>query len=96
MHLLKDNVKLTVNSPSSGDGTELVQASFNSDEMSISFNSKYLMDVASLMEGDKMVFNLKDTGSPAIIKDSSDPNSIFVIMPMKIWFFLDYNFKQIS
>ena len=84
MHLLKDNVKLTVNSPSSGDGTELVQASFNSDEMSISFNSKYLMDVASLMEGDKMVFNLKDTGSPAIIKDSSDPNSIFVIMPMKI------------
>ena len=49
----------------------------------ISFNSKYLIDVASQIDGDKIIFYLSDTGSPALIKDPADSNSIFVVMPMK-------------
>jgi hypothetical protein len=30
--------------------------------------------------------NLKDPGSPVLIKDLSDKSSFYVIMPMKIWF----------
>ena len=84
MHLFKDYAQLSVNSPNSGDGTEKVKANFNSDEIGISFNSRYLMDVASQVEGEKMIFNLQDTASPAIVKDPSDPNSLYVVMPMKI------------
>ena len=32
---------------------------------------------------ENIIFYLNDTGSPALIKDSSDNDSIFIVMPMK-------------
>ena len=52
-------------------------------ELEISFNSRYLIDVASQLDGDHIEIYLKDTGSPALIKDPGDFDSIFVVMPMK-------------
>ena len=49
----------------------------------ISFNSRYLIDVASQLDGEKIEIYLKDTGLPALIKDPSDFDSIYVVMPMK-------------
>ena len=80
----KDSVQLAVNNPNSGDGVENVAAKFNSDNLNISFNSRYLMDIASQIENESIVINLKDPGSPVLIKDSSDKNSFHVVMPMKI------------
>ena len=51
--------------------------------LEISFNSRYLMDVASQLDGAKVEIFLNDTGSPALIKDPGDFDSIFVVMPMK-------------
>ena len=56
--------------------------------MNISFNSKYLTDIAAQIENDKVIINLKDPGSPVLIKDLSDKKSFYVVMPMKIWFIL--------
>ena len=36
-----------------------------------------------LLEGEKIEIYFKDTGSPALIKDPGDFDSIFVVMPMK-------------
>ena len=73
-----------VNSPNSGDGIENLNAKFNSDEMDVSFNSKYLIDIASQIEDETIVMNLKEPGSPVLIKDLSDKYSFHVVMPMKI------------
>jgi len=80
----KDNVKLSVNSSSAGEGNEVIKASYASDEMTISFNSKYLIDIASEVEDQNLKMNLKDSTSPVLIEDLSDKNSFYVIMPMKI------------
>ena len=52
--------------------------------MSISFNSKYLIDIASEVEDTNLKMNFKDSISPVLIEDISDKNSYYVIMPMKI------------
>jgi len=52
--------------------------------MNISFNSRYLIDIASQIENNLIVINLKDGASPALVKDLSDKNSFHVVMPMKI------------
>jgi len=80
--LTKDMLNLSVNNASSGDGKESINVKFNY-ELDISFNSRYLIDVASQLSGDKIEIFLNDTGSPALIKDPADFDSIFVIMPMK-------------
>ncbi len=80
----KDNVQLSVNSANSGEGNEKIKAEFNSENLNISFNSKYLIDIAAEVEDKNLKMNLKDSASPVLIEDTSDKNSYYVIMPMKI------------
>ncbi len=80
----KDSVQLSVNSANSGDGNEKIDAKFNSENLNISFNSKYLIDIASEVEDKNLKINLKDATSPVLVEDVSDKNSYYVIMPMKI------------
>ena len=80
--LEKDILNLSVNNTNSGDGKESLNVKFDHD-LDISFNSRYLIDVASQLDGDQIEIYFKDTGSPALIKDPSDFDSIYVVMPMK-------------
>ena len=77
-------VQLSVNSANSGEGNEKIKANFSSDNLNISFNSKYLIDIASEVEDKNLKMNLKDSVSPVLIEDDTDKNSYYVIMPMKI------------
>ena len=81
-NLTKDTLNLSVNNTNSGDGKESLNVKFDHD-LDISFNSRYLIDVASQLDGSKIEIFFNDTGSPALIKDPSDFDSIFVVMPMK-------------
>ena len=80
--LTKDSLNLSVNNTNSGDGNETLNVKFDHD-LEISFNSKYLIDVASQLDGEKVEIYFNDTGSPALIKDPGDFDSIYVVMPMK-------------
>ena len=80
--LKKDTLDLSVNNTNSGDGNETLSVVFEHD-LEISFNSRYLLDVASQLDGEKIEIFFNDTGSPALIKDSGDYDSIYVVMPMK-------------
>ena len=81
-NLSKDILNLSVNNTNSGDGKETLNVKFD-HELDISFNSRYLIDVASQLDGDLIEIYLKDTGSPALIRDPADFDSIYVVMPMK-------------
>ena len=80
----KDYIQLSVNSANSGEGNEKIKAGFNSESLNISFNSKYLIDIANEVEDKNLKMHLKDSVSPVLIEDISDKNSFYVIMPMKI------------
>ena len=82
MNLTNNNLNLSVNNSNSGDGKESLAVKFD-HELDISFNPRYLIDVASNMDGNKIEIYFKESGSPALIKDPSDYDSIYVIMPMK-------------
>ncbi len=84
MLITKDAVQLSVNNPNSGEGVENIKAKFNSNDLNISFNSRYLTDIASQIENESIIINLKDPGSPVLIRDFLDKNSFHVVMPMKI------------
>ena len=81
-NLSQDTLNLSVNNTNSGDGKESLNVKFD-HELDISFNSRYLIDVASQLEGNSIEIYLKDNGLPALIKDPSDFDSIYVVMPMK-------------
>ena len=81
-NLLKDKLDLSDNNSNSGDAKQTLSVKFDHD-LEISFNSKYLIDIASQLDGERVEIFLNDSGSPALIKDPGDFDSIFVVMPMK-------------
>ena len=84
LNLGKESIKFSVNSTNSGEGNEIIKSNFTGEEMTVSFNSKYLTDIASEVEDKNLKINLKDPISPVLIEDMSDKNSYYVVMPMKI------------
>ena len=81
-NLSNDTLNLSVNNTNSGDGKETLNVKFDHD-LEISFNSRYLIDVASQLGGDRVEIFFNDAASPALIKDPGDFDSIYVVMPMK-------------
>ena len=80
----KGKLNLSVNSTNSGDGNEAIPAKYDYEEITIGFNSKYLLDIASVIESKDIKLKFKNSTSPVLIHDNSDEDSFYVIMPMKI------------
>ena len=81
---MKDIQKNNPSKNYSADSIKVLKANYNSEDLTISFNSRYLLDIASEIEDEKLVMNLNDSVSPVLIQDKLDRQSYFVIMPMKI------------
>ena len=63
---------------------KLFQQNMMEKSLTIGFNSKYLIDIASEIEDKNLIFSIKNSTSPVLVFDNSDKNSFYVIMPMKI------------
>lgn len=75
---------LTVVNPDSGSATEELGVEYDSEQIDIGFNSRYLLDIASQLETDTAVFRLADAGSPTLIQDYGRSGTLYVLMPMRV------------
>jgi DNA polymerase-3 subunit beta len=67
-----------------GSGRDEVEASYSGQGWNGGFNAIYLLDVAQTLQGGKLKIYVKDSLSPILIIDESEPESMFVVMPMRI------------
>jgi DNA polymerase III subunit beta len=75
---------LSVTNPDSGSATEELEVEYDADPLDIGFNSRYLLDIASQMEGEVAVLKLADPGSPTLIQDRDAKGALYVLMPMRV------------
>jgi DNA polymerase-3 subunit beta len=75
---------LTVNNPDSGSATEELAANYEHDPLEIGFNARYLLDIANQLESGDVTFKLADAGSPTLILDNGESNTLYVLMPMRV------------
>ena len=84
---LRNNLlSLNVNSHDLGNASEDLEINYSHDILEIGFNSKYLLDIASQIQGKEIEILLSDSASPALITDPDQDGVIFVLMPMRVWF----------
>jgi DNA polymerase-3 subunit beta len=84
MALDGDRLTLTVNNPDTGVATEEIMSDYGSDPLEIGFNARYLLDVASQIEGDEAQFEFGDAASPTLVRDMKDTHSLYVLMPLRV------------
>ena len=84
-------LSLNVSSHDLGNASEDLEIDYNYDNLEIGFNSKYLLDIASQIQGKEIEILLSDSSSPALITDPDQDGVIFVLMPMRVWFSIRFN-----
>jgi DNA polymerase-3 subunit beta len=77
-------LKLASYSPDFGEAEESVDVEYAGDEMTVGFNSRYVLDALGAQTGEQVSLEVKDALSPGVFKSAEDEGSLCVIMPMRI------------
>jgi len=82
--LFNNMMNLSSFNSESGTATEDIITDYSGDEIEIGFNSKYILEMINNLQDDEIVINFKDSASPIIATEDSNPNLIYVLMPMRV------------
>lgn len=67
-----------------GSGKDEVDITYDGETWAAGFNANYLLDVAQTLEGECLKIYIKEALTPILIVDESEPESLYVVMPMRI------------
>jgi DNA polymerase-3 subunit beta len=76
--------KLTISARAEeiGDNLGDIDAIVEGEEAKIAFNSKYLLDVLSILEGEQVAIETTTSSSPGVLRPVGSENYVYVVMPM--------------
>jgi DNA polymerase-3 subunit beta len=77
-------LRLTASSQDMGEAEEALDVDYAGEEVTIGFNSRYLLDAIGPVEHEQIVLEFKDALSPGIVRSGAEDGYCCVIMPMRI------------
>jgi DNA polymerase III subunit beta len=80
-------LRITSESPESGNGFDEVSVDYSGAEVTIGFNAKYFLDVLAVIDDDEIVLGFSGELDPALVrpvKELDYQNYVAVVMPMRI------------
>jgi DNA polymerase-3 subunit beta len=82
-----NKLRITSESPESGNGFDELDVDYDGPELTIGFNAKYFLDVLGAIDEEEVVLGVSGELDPAVVRpatESSDQSYIAVVMPMRI------------
>jgi DNA polymerase-3 subunit beta len=77
-------LKLAAYHPDFGEAEESLEVEYAGEEITIGFNSRYLLDALTAQTGEQIVLEMKDGMSPGVVRSLEEDGALCVIMPMRI------------
>src|SRR5262249_30236935 len=84
LSLQKGTVRITTESPESGDGFDEVPVEYAGAPITIGFNAKYFLDVLAALDDEEVMLGFSGELDPAVLRPSSEKQFLAVVMPMRI------------
>jgi DNA polymerase-3 subunit beta len=82
-----NTLRITSESPESGNGFDELSVDYNGPELTIGFNAKYFLDVLAAVDDEEIILGVSGELDPAVLRpgtESSEQSYVAVIMPMRI------------
>ena len=80
----ENNLKLTADTPDSGKSEENLDIDYKSEDLTIAFNYKYVLEALKNIEADEVKFGLNTSLSATVLKPNSEEDFVCLIMPVQI------------
>ncbi len=77
-------IEIVANNPEQEQAEEQVSVDYQGDSVEIGFNVSYLLDVLGVLSGEQVKLSLSDPNSSALLEESEDGDSLYVVMPMRL------------
>ncbi len=84
LKLSADALEITANNPEQEQAEEVVTVEYAGEPLEVGFNVSYLLDVLSVLNGEKVRFSLADAASSALMEEAEAGDSLYVVMPMRL------------
>ncbi|MEG0613746.1 MAG: DNA polymerase III subunit beta [Clostridium sp.] len=81
--IYEDTLVVTSNSQL-GKAREEMQIILQGEGIKIAFNSKYLIDVFKIMDGDNIIMEFTSPVSPCVIKNQESDNNVYLLLPVRV------------
>jgi DNA polymerase III subunit beta len=82
--LTKGTMRITTESPDSGEGFDEVPIEYAGPNMTVGFNAKYFLDVLGALDEDEVELGFGGELDPAVVKPAGPRQFLAVVMPMRI------------
>ena len=80
----KDKITISSENPEQEQAVEEIDVEDSGASLSIGFNVSYLIDAVNACKGELVNLGVNDENTSALITDPSDPNTKYVVMPMRL------------
>lgn len=80
-------LRVTSESPESGNGFDEIPVDFEGPELTIGFNAKYFLDVLNAIDDEEIVLGVSGELDPAVLRPATESDKesfVAVVMPMRI------------
>ncbi len=84
LQLASGQLKIQANNPEQEEAEEEISVEYNGDSLEIGFNVSYLLDVLGVMTTEQVRLILSDSNSSALVQESDNDDSAYVVMPMRL------------
>jgi DNA polymerase-3 subunit beta len=84
LEITSGGIRISSSNPELGDAMEELDVSYEGEPISVRFNARYLLDVLSVTETERVHMKFKDELSPSIIVPENSDSFLAVIMPMRL------------
>lgn len=84
LKLAENTLDILANNPEQEEAEETVPVEYAGEPLEIGFNVSYLLDVLGVLSGEKVKLSLADPNSSALLEESEEGDSLYVVMPMRL------------
>ena len=84
LEMLANSIRLSVVTQDIGQVVDELDAKLDGTEITIGFNSQYLMDGIDAVKGDEITIESTDPVKPAVLRGVGDKNYLYLVMPQRL------------
>ncbi|WP_104398625.1 DNA polymerase III subunit beta [Vibrio penaeicida] len=84
VNFIGNEMRITANNPEQEEAEEVLDVSFDGDDLEIGFNVSYVLDVLNTLRCDKVRISMSDANASALIENADDDSAMYVVMPIRL------------
>ncbi|MEZ8106362.1 MULTISPECIES: DNA polymerase III subunit beta [Vibrio] len=84
VNLVNNEMKITANNPEQEEAEEVLDVTYEGDDLEIGFNVSYVLDVLNTLRCDQVRISMSDANASALVENAEDDSAMYVVMPIRL------------